>query len=100
MAKIGVNLKIDVSKINKDHLFKGTKGVYLDATAFINLDEKDEYGNSGMITQSWKDQEKGEGPILGNSRIFWTDSASAPSAPQQQAAQQQAEPDDSDDIPF
>lgn len=99
MAKIGVSLKIDVSKIDKARLFKGEKGVYLDATAFIDLDAQDQWGNNGMITQSWKDQQKGEGAILGNSRIFWSDSGSTP-APSQQAAPQQAAPDDDDDIPF
>jgi hypothetical protein len=74
MSKIGVSLKIDVSKIEKARLFKGAKGVYLDATAFIDLDELDQYGNSGMITQDVTKEEKGtgvKGPILGNSKVFW-----------------------------
>ena len=100
MAKIGVNLKIDVSKIDKARMFKGEKGVYLDCTAFIDLDVQDQYGNNGMITQAWKDQQKGEGAILGNSRIFWTD-GNAASAPSQQTAPQQTAPDDFDDeVPF
>lgn len=98
MAKIGVNLKIDVSKIDKARMFKGEKGTYLDCTAFIDLDAQDQYGNNGMITQSWKDQQKGEGAILGNSRIFWSDGNSTPSASSQQPSQS-AQPDD-DDIPF
>jgi hypothetical protein len=50
MSKIGVSLKIDVSKIDKARLFQGAKGVYLDATVFIDVDQLDQYGNSGMIT--------------------------------------------------
>jgi len=101
MAKIGVNLKIDVSKINKDRMFKGEKGTYLDCTAFIDLDAQDQYGNNGMITQSWRDQEKGEGPILGNSRIFWSDGGSTPSASSKQPVQQgQAFDDFDDEVPF
>jgi hypothetical protein len=76
MSKIGVSLKIDVSKIDKARLFKGAKGVYLDCTAFIDLDELDQYGNSGMITQDVTKEEKQsgtKGPILGNSKIFWKD---------------------------
>ena len=82
--KIGVNLKIDVSKIDKARLFRGEKGVYLDATAFIDLDQLDQYGNSGMITQSWKDQQKGEGAILGNSKVFWRDGGQPAQNRQQQ----------------
>tara|TARA_R110000744_G_scaffold361181_1_gene468869 strand:- start:338 stop:631 length:294 start_codon:yes stop_codon:yes gene_type:complete len=97
MSKIGVSLKIDVSKIDKARLFKGAKGVYLDCTAFIDLDELDQYGNSGMITQDVTKEEKQsgiKGPILGNSKIFWKDG---------QQGQQQAivtDPFDDSPIPF
>jgi len=76
MSKVGVRLKIDVTKIDKARLFKGQKGTYLDATAFIDLDELDQYGQSGMITQdvSKEDREAGtKGPILGNSTVFYRD---------------------------
>lgn len=100
MAKVGLSLKIDVTKIDKARLFKGQKGTYLDATIFVDLDQQDEYGNNGMITQSWKDQQKGEGAILGNGAIFWRDQ----SAPAQQSADNggNSEPDldFDDDIPF
>ena len=84
MAKIGVSLKIDVSKIEKARLFKGAKGTYLDATVFIDTSELDQYGNSGMITQDVKKEEKQngiKGAILGNCKVFWSDSEQ----PQQQA---------------
>jgi len=70
---IGVSLKIDVTKIDKEKLYKGQKGTYLDATAFIDVDNLDQYGNSGMITQSVskEDREAGvKGAILGNSKVF------------------------------
>lgn len=82
MATFGVNLKIDVSKIMKEKMFKGEKGTYLDATVFINVDERGQYGDNGMITQNWKDQQKGEGPILGNCKVFWRDDGQQ--APKQQ----------------
>ncbi|MCK5612896.1 hypothetical protein KAR91_64075 [Candidatus Pacearchaeota archaeon] len=56
--------KIDVLKIDKDKLYKGKKGTYLDLTVWIN-DEPDTYGNTMSIQQSTKqDEEKiylGEG---------------------------------------
>lgn len=69
MSKI-VSLKIDVSKIDKSKLFKGEKGVYLDAVLFLN-EELDDYGNNGMIVQNAtkEERENGErGAILGNSK--------------------------------
>jgi len=72
--KVGVSLKIDVSKIDKNRLFKGQKGNYLDATVFIDLGEADQYGNHGMITQDVTREEReqgGQGPILGNCKVFW-----------------------------
>jgi hypothetical protein len=75
--KIGVSLKIDVTKIEKARLFKGDKGTYLDCIVFIDIDQPDQYGNHGMITQAVSKDEKAagvKGPILGNSRVFFTDS--------------------------
>ena len=86
MSKIGVELKIDVTKIDKNLLFKGAKGTYLDATVFIDIDEKDQYDNNGMITQKVpQGGEKNSGAILGNCKVFWKDEQ--PQAPQQQAPQ-------------
>jgi len=50
--KIGISIKIDVSKIDKARIFKGEKGNYMDLTTFIDLDVKGEYGDNGFITQS------------------------------------------------
>jgi len=130
--KIGVSLKINVSQIEKARLFPGQKGKYLDATVFIDVNDLDQYGNSGMITQDVSKEEKAQnvkGPILGNCKVFWNDSAQQapqqqtggfqqPQAPQQQhaptsgaanqqgwgqAPQQQAAPKEvpfDDDVPF
>ena len=70
---LGVSLKIDVTKIDKARLFKGAKGTYLDATVFIDVDNEDQYGNNGMITQSVTKDERDartKGEILGNSKVF------------------------------
>jgi hypothetical protein len=99
--KYGVRLKIDVSKIDKSKLFKGQKGTYLDATVFIDVDNKDQYDNNGMITQDAGKDVKGA--ILGNAKVFWSDGIQT----QQQKTPQQnqtgiVEPDFDfdDDIPF
>ncbi len=92
MAKIGVSLKINVSQIDKARLFSGQKGKYLDATVFIDIDQLDQYGNSGMITQDVSKEEKGQnvrGAILGNCKVFWKDQGQQ-QAPQQGGYQQQA----------
>lgn len=105
MKKIAVSLRIDVTKIDKARLYKGAKGTYLDAVAFIDLEAEDQYGNSGMITQAVSKEEKaaGErGEILGNSKIIWRDEGQAPQARQSPRSQQSAPPDYFDDemIPF
>lgn len=95
MAKVGVQINIDVTKIEKERLFKGEKGTYLDATVFIDLDQQDEYGRNGMITQDVSKEERTngvQGPILGNAKVFWKGNQN------QQQSQQQTDPDDS--IPF
>ncbi len=119
MAKIGIEINIDVTQIDKARLYPGKKGTYLTLTGFVNLDEKDQYDNNGFVTQKKnKDEPKDmKMPILGNSRVFWSDMQGAPQAapqqqsyqqqgqaPQQQAPQAQAQPggfdDFDDDIPF
>ena len=112
MSKIGVSLKINVSQIEKARLFKGAKGMYLDATAFIDLDELDQYGNSGMITQDVSKEEKEsgtKGPILGNAKVFWKGEGKQQSQSDQYQSQEsrqapQAAPANfdnfDDDIPF
>ena len=90
--KAGIELRVDVKKIEKGRLFVGKKGTYLTMIAFVDLDQKDQYGNSGMITQDVSKEEKDNGvkePILGNCKVFWTDGEEAGSQ----------EPAD-DDLPF
>lgn len=92
--KIGINIKLDVTKIDKDKLFVGAKGKYLDAVAFIDIDNKGQYGDNGMITQQVTKEEKEQGVkgvILGNGTVFWTDGQQAqPRQAPQQYQQQQA----------
>ena len=88
--KIGVNIKIDVTKIDKAKLFDGKKGRYLDAVAFIDIDNQGQYGDNGMVTQAISKEEKdagGRGAILGNATVFWRDQAQPTGQPAPQAAQ-------------
>ena len=72
--KVGVSVKLNLSKIDKARLFKGEKGTYLDATMFIDLDNQGQYGDNGMITQDVSKEEREQGvksSILGNVKVFY-----------------------------
>lgn len=72
MAKQIIQLKIDVSKIDKKRLYQGKKGQYLTATVFLN-DQTDEYGNDGMVVEAITKEERDaghKGTILGNAKIM------------------------------
>jgi len=96
MGKIALGLKINLSKIDMARVFNGKEGAqYLDMTIFVNLDELDQYGNSGMITQDVTKEEKAnkvQGNILGNGNVFWVENGQAPQAQGQAAPQQQQAP--------
>ena len=96
--KVGLNVRINVSKIDKSKLYKGEKGVYLNMTTFVDLDQEDEYGNNGFISmeQSKEQRDAGEqSVILGNVKKFWIDGATA-SAPQPEMSLEELD----EDIPF
>ena len=73
--KIGVSGSVNLSKMDKSKLITGKNGdKYLPLSMFIDIDEKDQYDNNGMITQgvSKEDKEAGvKGAILGNTKVFW-----------------------------
>lgn len=74
MADKIIKLKIDVKKLNKDWLFVGEKGVYLNCTLLYN-EEQDARGNNGMIVQDvptevYKKDKSIKGEILGNAKEF------------------------------
>ena len=86
--KIGIEFKIDVTKIEKARLYQGQKGTYLTISSFVDLGVQDQYGNNGMVTHK-KEQNEERAPILGNAKVFWTDAPQQQQAPQQQYQQQQ-----------
>lgn len=91
-----IKYKIDVTKINKAHLYEGKKGVYLNGVFFENREGRNDFGDDGYIVQdiSKEAREAGEkGPIIGN----WRRLDDAKPA-QRKAAPSQAA--DEDSIPF
>ena len=76
--KVGISVRIDVTKIDKSRLYKGAKGTYLDLITFVDTDQQDQYENNGFISQSLTKDEreaKYQTPILGNVKVFYTDGA-------------------------
>ena len=102
MSKIGVNFKVDVTKLDKSRFFKGQKGTYVDLTCFIDPENPGEHGDHGFITQQQTKDErdnKQQMPILGNVKVFWQEEQQQ--APQQAPPQQPPPQDNFDDsIPF
>ncbi len=97
--KLGISIKINVSKLDKSRFFRGNKGTYADLTAFIDLENVSQYGDNGTVTQSVSKEERQAGtklPILGNVKIFYRDEAGTP------VAREGYQPvDDSEDsVPF
>ena len=102
--KLGISIKIDVSKIQKERIFKGAKGNYIDLTTFIDVDTQDQYGNNGFISQSVSKEERAanvQTAILGNAKVFFNDSSQQQPQSQPQQQSQQPVDDNFDDIlPF
>ena len=73
--KVGISISINVSKILKERLYQGKQGKYLDLTMFLDLDNADQYGNNGFISQSVSKEEMAQNvqtPILGNGKVFYS----------------------------
>jgi hypothetical protein len=65
-----IKLKIDVTKIDKARLFKGSKGTYLDLVVYEN-DAPDEYGNDYSVKQDCTKEDREAGvkmPYIGNGK--------------------------------
>ena len=96
--KLGLSVRIDVTKIEKSRLYKGAKGTYLDLTTFVDTEQQDQYENNGFISQSTTKEEREaqvQTPILGNVKVFFTDGAQA-KQPQKEMSIEELD----DDVPF
>ena len=103
--KVGLSVRINVEQIDKARLYKGKKGTYLDLTTFVDTMVADQYENHGFISQSTTKEEreaKVQTPILGNVKVFYTDSSSlAGSGGQSTTAKEEMTIQElDDDIPF
>lgn len=98
--KIGISIKINVSKIDESRIFEGKKGKYIDLTTFIDTSSEDEYGNHGFISQSVSKEEREKDvrtPILGNVKVFYNDSGAKP---KEKSREPGSDDDFNDDLPF
>lgn len=97
-------LKINCSKIDKEHLFDGKKGKYLDAILIPTPD--DQYGNDFVICQSVAKAQRGagvKGPIIGNAKYVASQGTARQglqSAKKAADAPASEPPTETDDVPF
>ena len=66
-----ITIKIDVTKIDKNLLFKGAKGTYLDVVLFETPDDK--FGNDYRVVQGLTKEARAagtKGAILGNGKVI------------------------------
>lgn len=90
MGKVGVSIKVDVTKLDKSKFFKGQKGIYANMVCFIDLDDADQYGNNGGVQQEKDKNSEEQMPYIGNVKIFWREN---------QAGSQNSDQNE-EDIPF
>ena len=77
-----VNLRIDVSKISKDKLFKGKKGLYMEVAVLVSQDEN-KYDTPCSVWERPSKEEresKAERNYLGNGKVAWIEGEENPEA--------------------
>ena len=89
MSKL-FHAKIDLAKIDKEKIFVGKKGKYIDVSIWLN-DEEDNYGNTMSIQQSTKKEETSI--YLGNGKEYQKQESNPP-------AETKKEIEDDDDFAF
>jgi hypothetical protein len=75
-----ITVKINVSKIDKAHLFEGKSGKYLDLVLFETPDDK--YGNDYRVVQGVSKEARlagQKGAILGNAKTVGKKAEAKPS---------------------
>jgi hypothetical protein len=98
-----LSIKIDVTKIDKEALYRGAKGTYLTLTVWPNKDGEDQYGNHASVKQDLgKDRRDEKAPFIGNARIIQRRNApqTKPQEPPAKAKTIYEEMNDADEIPF
>ena len=72
MGKI-INIKVDVTKLDKSKFFVGKKGTYANITVAENMDGESEYGDTHYVYESQSKEErdaKTPKNYLGNGKEF------------------------------
>ena len=72
MGKI-INVKVDVTKLDKSKFFVGKKGTYANITVAENMDGESEYGDTHYVFESQSKEErdaKTPKTYLGNGKEF------------------------------
>ena len=72
MGKI-INIKVDVTKLDKSKFFVGKKGTYANITVAENMDGESEYGDTHYVFESQSKEErdaKTPKNYLGNGKEF------------------------------
>lgn len=101
-----ITLNINVTRIDKAHLYEGKSGKYLSLVLFENKDGPDQYGNDGFVTQGVSKEERAKGvkgPIIGNWKNIETKPRQQTTKPRQQDSKPTTAPTkdpDEDDVPF
>ena len=96
------SIKIDVTKIDKEALYKGAKGTYLTLTVWPNKDGEDQYGNHASVKQDLgKERRDEKAPFIGNARIIQRRNAPQSKPPANyEKLPTRKEMGDEDEIPF
>ena len=92
-----IQVKIDVTKIDKNLLFKGAKGTYLDVVLFETPDDK--FGMDYRVVQGVTKEARAagvKGAILGNGKVIGGNAKPAFNKPEAKAEK----PEASGDVPF
>lgn len=98
-----IKLKLDVSKIDKSRLYKGSKGTYLDLVIYEN-ESPDKYGNDYSVKQDCTKEDRDNGvkmPYIGNGKRIGQKVAPQQTTRNIPRAQPQAQDiEDDSEIPF
>lgn len=94
-----ISAKINVLKIDKNRLFKGSAGTYLDIVLIPHRQGRDQYGQDGFVAENLSKEEResgAKGSILG----YYKQSDRQAAKPDTEQKQQKAPAALTDDIPF
>lgn len=88
-----IQLKIDVTKIDKSHLYQGQTAKYLDCAVWPNRDGADKFGFTHYITQSVSKEARDagvKGAIIGNAKFPDDDREERPAQRRSEPGRQQS----------